>query len=123
MVQITAPDDKLNILDQIHLNLDDDKDYDKDICSYHDPMKDILFNHDFVASEVSKYDLLFNNCVNCNQVMNHFSDQCSFTDTITQHQISWIKFPESILTCPHPTLKTKITDPANMHLPLVSTRP
>ena len=77
MVQITGNDDKPNILDQIHLDLDNEKYYDENIFTYRDPMKDILFDHDFIESEITKYNLSFDGCSNCNQMMKHFSDEHS----------------------------------------------
>ena len=123
MVQLGASEDHPNILDQIHLNLEEEKDYDKNVCTFKDPIKDIVFDHEFVAQEISKYDLSFDGCANCNQVMRHFEDMRSMTDAIAQRQIAWFMFPEAIMSCPHPKLRTKIIDPMNMHLKPVPTRP
>ena len=123
MVQLGVTKDHPNILDQIHLNLEDEKDYDTNDLTFKDPIKDIVFDHEFVVQEIAKYDLSFDGCSNCNQVMRHFEDMRSMTDAIAQREISWCKFPEAIMTCPHPELRTKVTDPMNMHLPPVTMRP
>ena len=108
MVKITDDDTpKANILDKIYFdNFDSEKDFDSQVLSYRDPVKDILFNHDFIATEINKFGLSFDGCSNWSQIMKHFADQRSFTDSIAEKQISWIKFRESILTCPCPHLKT-----------------
>ena len=123
MVHISEVPDQPNILDQIHLDLDKEKDFDMNVLTFKDPVKDIVFGHNFIAQEIAKYDLSFDGCGNCSQVMRHFQDLRSMTDAISSHEISWCKFPETVMTCLHPALKTKLTDPINMHLPLVKTRP
>ena len=69
-VSETQPD----ILDQIHLDLAAESDYDKNVLTYRDPIHDIVFGHDFIAQEVMKYDLSFDGCCNCSQISKHFQD-------------------------------------------------
>ena len=112
-----------NILDKIYIdNLESEKDFTNHSVSYRDPVKDILFDHDFIANKINKFRLVFDGCHNCNQVMKHFSDQRSLTDSIAEKQITWVKFKDSIMSCPFPHLKTQMTDPLNINLKLPPTR-
>ena len=81
--------DQPSILDHIEIDLDNEHDYDKNVLSFKDPVRDIVFSHDFIAQEVQKYNLSFDGCGNCSQFMKHFSDLRSLTDALAIRDIEW----------------------------------
>ena len=57
--------DQPSILDHIEIDLNNEHDYDKDVLSFKDPVRDIVFSHDFIAQKEQKYNLSFDGCGNC----------------------------------------------------------
>ena len=103
----------INILDPIFVDdwLNDDVKYP--VKSYHNP-QDIIFSHKFIISEISKFGLSTDSCINCSQLVKHLVDPRSLTDALSENKITWVKLPQSKLLCPYPHLDTPIYDPSNI---------
>ena len=90
MVKLTEQNTaQTNILDKIYIdNLEQETDFSNHSVSHRDPVRDIVFNHDYISTEINKFGLIFDGCHNCSQIMKHFSDQRSLTDSVAEKQIT-----------------------------------
>ena len=85
-------------------------------ATYHDP-EEIIFSHKFITSEIQKYVLNLEGCINCSQLVRHFVDPHSLYNTLSENNIEWIPLDHSELVCPYPKLLTPIYDPSNINIP------
>ena len=114
----------VNILEPIYLDdFDTEADYTNQAVTFRDPERDLVFNHNFISLEIEKYGLMFEGCGNCSQIVKHFVDDRSLSDVLVERQILWIKFKEAVMACLFPHLKIPVTDPSNINLELLLTRP
>ena len=84
-------------------------------ATYHD-LQDIMFSHKFISSEIQKFGLDTEGCINCSQLVKHFVDPCSLYDALIENKIEWIKLSHSELKCPYPKSLTPIYDPSNINV-------
>ena len=113
---------KQNLLQPISIDLDNEISDETKVTFQH-PVNDIVFSHEFIISELNKFDLSVEGCLKCSKVLGHFMDPKSLYDKLAEDNITWIKNPESILTNPCPNIKIPISDPKNVYLSKPDTRP
>ena len=95
-----AQDDELNILDPISLDDVQSPSIETDPVSYQHPVYDIQFSHDFIISELDKFNIPLDGCNKCSQLVQHFTDPHSLHDKVSEQQIRWIKHNDAIMRPP-----------------------
>ena len=54
--------------------------------SFHDP-EEIVMSHQYLSSEIQKFGLDLNNCINCSPLIKHLIDLRSLYETISENKI------------------------------------
>ena len=82
-----------DILDPITIH--DLKNYPSNPTSvmFQDPQHDITFTHDFIVSEIEKFDFPIEGCILCSKLTNHFQNPRSLYDKLLEQKIIWIMNP------------------------------
>ena len=123
VITTDTKDDDNDILRHININLDTETNYDEHIFTHINPIKDIVFDHEYMEKEIAHYNLSFSGCSKCCEVSQHFQDIQGACDAIATKDVTWLQMPGSTMTCPAPSLKTKLYEPQNMNLKLNKNRP
>ena len=111
MVRFDTP-----ILHNVKLDLSDmtPQKEDKDLVSFQHPCE-ILFSHEYITSEIEKFDLVNEGCFKCNLLSHHFQDPRSNFDKLLLG-IQLVKHPDADMKAPFPHLTTLLWEPQNISL-------
>ena len=116
MLSATQTTVQKSLLDPIFLDEDQCDISPHMAATYHDP-QEIVFSHKFITSEIQKFGLNLEGCINCSQLVRHFIDPRSLYDALSENKIEWIPLDHSELVYPYPKLLTPIFDPSNINIP------
>jgi len=93
MVRVKEVEQNNDILKQINIDLNTETDFDPDIFTHKNPIKDIQFTHQFMEQEICKFNLPIDTCPNCSKISRHFQNlQGACNDTFIHHRyyMVWI---------------------------------
>ena len=122
MQQTKSNQSVLNTLKLDKTDLIPDK-HDDELVLYNQHPREIIFSHQFIQSEIERFDLVNEGCGNCNLLSRHFEDPRSNFDRLTEAGISWIQHPSAIMTSPFPNIKQPAWDPVNVDVIHPESRP
>ena len=80
---------------------------ERDLVSFQHP-RDVVYTHDFISTEIAKFDLVNEGCHRCNLLCKHFQDPRSNFDKLSELGIKWVKHPQAVMCSPFPHLSIPI---------------
>ena len=75
-----------NILNSIHIDDLQGHPYSSNTATFQHPSHDITFSHEFIMSEMEKFDLTAEGCQKCSELVQHFQDPRSLHDKLSENQ-------------------------------------
>ena len=118
------PDQEVDLLQPVTIDIATDAAHDYDQNNFYFGPKHLIFNHEFITSQLAEFHIGTNNCAKCDPASKFLIDPKSLSDAICKKNISWKPHPHAdLINPPYPNLSIPVWDPACLGIEHPQNRP